>query len=309
MKAFLFPGQGSQTVGMAAGFMEEPCTKALFELADDTLGVHLTRLMREGDEDELRLTHNAQPALLLAGFVAAHYLTYNLKKPIQDIVTYVSGHSLGEYTAVAVAGGMDLPTALKLVRLRGEAMTRAVPAGQGGMAAVMGLDVATLAPLAAKAGVYVANDNGGGQVILSGPLEALAVAEDVAKAGGAKRVVRLNVAGPFHTPAMQPAAEAVAAFLKSNPLKELAVPVVMNATAVAAQGADEVGGNLVAQITSPVRWRESMGYVANQGVTQVVELGVGKVLTGLAPRCDARLVAVALDSPRAVDAWLEGVFL
>ncbi|MFZ2586691.1 MAG: ACP S-malonyltransferase [Alphaproteobacteria bacterium] len=309
MKAFLFPGQGSQTPGMGVGFMEDAATKHLFELADETLGMNLSRLMREGPEDDLRLTHNAQPALLVAGYAAAEYVRKATGKTLNDLVTYMAGHSLGEYTAVAAAGGVDLPTALRMVRLRGEAMTRAVPAGQGGMAAVMGLSNLNLAAFAkasaSQAQVFMANDNAEGQMILSGTLEGLAWGEELAKSLGARKVIRLNVAGPFHTPAMKPAAAAVEAFLAEHPLKPLAVPVVMNATASVAQNVAEVERNLVAQITQPVRWRESMVLLAEQGVTQVAELGVGKVLSGLAGRCDSRLAAVALESPKAVDGWLE----
>ncbi len=303
MPSLLFPGQGSQTVGMATGFMAHSATRDLFELADDTLGMGLSRLMREGPEDELRQTANAQPALLLAGYVAAIYLMHHLNKPLEHIAPYVVGHSLGEYTAVTIAGGMDLPTALKLVRLRGETMAKAVPLGAGGMTAVMGLDADVLQNIAKESGVFIANDNGGGQVILSGPLDGLSRAEDAAKAAGARKTIRLNVAGPFHTPAMQPAADAVKDFLQSHPLHPLTVPVVMNATAQPAHTPDNVAANLVRQITSPVRWRESMIVLAEAGVTACLELGVGKVLTGLAPRCDPRLSAISLDSPEAIEQW------
>lgn len=305
MRILVFPGQGSQSVGMAAGFMQHAATRELFELADDTLGLHLSRLMREGPDDDLRATHNAQPALLLAGYAAAHYLLTQLGKPLPDVAAMVAGHSLGEYTAVAVAGGMGLPAALRLVRLRGETMTRAVPQGQGGMSAVLGLDVATLQPLAAAHGMTVANDNAPGQLILSGPLDGLEHTETAARQAGAKRVLRLNVAGPFHTAAMQPAADAVRDSLAANPLQPLAVPCLMNATAAPATTADEVAANLIAQITAPVRWREIMGHAAEAGVTKVLELGSGKVLAGLASRCDSRLAAVSLDSPATIDAWLE----
>lgn len=290
---------------MAAGFMAHPATRELFELADETLGFHLSRLMREGPEDDLRATHNAQPALLLAGFAAAHYFMHQVKKPLQEIVSYVAGHSLGEYTAVIVAGGMTLPTALKLVRLRGEAMTAAVPQGQGGMVAILGMELPMVESICRSLRVSLANDNALGQVIVSGEFSKLKHVEEEARNHGAKRVMALNVAGPFHTPAMQPAAEAVQAFLVEHSLQPLTVPVVMNATAKPTQNTTEAAQNLVTQITSTVRWRESMVELANRGVTQGLELGTGKVLTGLAPRCDARLTAVALESPDAIDRWLE----
>ena len=305
--AFLFPGQGSQTPGMAKGFWEDAATQHLFQLADDTLGFHLTRLMLEGPDDDLRLTHNAQPALLLAGYAAAHYLLKALNQPLTQAASYVAGHSLGEYTAVAVAGGMDLPTALKLVRLRGEAMTRAVPAGQGGMLAIIGMELPIIEAVCRSLRVTLANDNAQGQVIVSGELSKLKHVEEEVRNHGARKVIALNVAGPFHTPAMQPAAQAVEACLNEKPLANLAVPLVMNATATAHQKPLEVAQHLVGQITTTVRWRESMQFMANHKVTQVLELGVGKVLTGLASRCDTRLNGIALDSPKAIDTYLESM--
>lgn len=301
--AFLFPGQGSQSPGMAATFMDAAPTRDLFGMADETLKTNLSKLMREGDEAELRQTENAQPALLLAGVAAYTYLAHGLKRDLPQLAQAVAGHSLGEYTAVAVAGGLPWLEMLQLVRLRGQAMAKAVPVGQGSMSAVLGLTPEALQQVAAANGVVVANDNAPGQVILSGPVEALAKAEEAAKGAGAKRVLRLNVAGPFHTPAMAPAAEAVQAFLAEHPLANLSVPCTMNATATPTNEGPQAATNLVAQITSPVRWRESMVGLAESGITQVVEFGAGKVLSAMAPRCDARLSAVALDSVEAVEAY------
>jgi [acyl-carrier-protein] S-malonyltransferase len=209
---------------------------------------------------------------------------------------------LGEYTAVAAAGGMDFETAVKLVRLRGEAMR---DCGQeGSMSAILGLDPEVADKVAKDAGVVFANDNGPGQAIFSGPVAALEKAEEAAKAAGAKRALRLNVSGPFHTPVMTGAAGEVRDFLKSHPLRELAVPCVMNVRAEGVQVSGEVTEGLVAQVTGRVRWRESMIYVAEQGVEQVVELGVGKVLTGMASRCDSRLTGVSLINRAEVDAWV-----
>lgn len=304
--AYLFPGQGSQTAGMAASFMEAPATRDLFGMADEALKFNLSKLMREGDEEELRQTQNAQPALLLAGVAAYTYLANGLNKQLPSLAQAVAGHSLGEYTAVAVAGGLPWLTMLQLVRLRGQAMAKAVPVGQGGMSAILGLTPEALQSVAAATGVVVANDNAPGQVIISGPMEALGPAEETAKAAGAKRALRLNVAGPFHTPAMKPAAEAVQAFLAEHPMTTLAVPCTMNATATPTQEGPQVATNLVTQITSPVRWRESMLALAESGITQVVEFGAGKVLSGMAPRCDARLSSVALDSVETVEAYAAG---
>lgn len=284
--------------------MQHAATRELFQLADDALGFGLSRLMRDGPDDELRATHNAQPALLLAGYAAAYYLVRQSGKDLTQVAHMVAGHSLGEYTAITVAGGMDLPTALKLVRVRGEAMTRAVPEGQGGMLAILGMELPMVESMCRSVRVTLANDNAPGQQIVSGESAKLKYVEEEARNHGARRILPLNVAGPFHTAAMQPAAAAVQAFLAGQPLKALAVPCMMNATAALAQQPAEVAPQLVAQITSTVRWHESMLKAAAHGVREVVELGSGKVLAGLAPRCDERLAAASLDSPAAVDAWL-----
>lgn len=280
-------------------------SKLVAEEAADALKLDIVNLMKNGPEDVLRETQNAQPALMVAGLMAFTYISKQLGKPVQQLAAFTAGHSLGEYTAVAAAGGLKFADAVKLVRIRGEAMAKAVPVGQGAMAAVMGLEIDVLEKAIQATGAIVANDNAPGQLILSGPLAAVEKAEEAAKAAGAKRVLRLNVAGPFHTPAMLPAAYAVEAQLAATPIQPLAVPVVMNATAQAAQAPHDVTRNLVTQITSRVKWRESMAHMANKGITQVLELGVGKVLTGLAPRCDVRLAATALDTPQAIDTWLQ----
>jgi [acyl-carrier-protein] S-malonyltransferase len=241
--------------------------------------------------------------LLVCGLAALGYLKKQAGLKTEGLAGFVAGHSLGEYTAVAAAGGMDFETAVKLVRLRGQAM---VDSGVvGGMSAILGLEPEVADKVAKDAGVVFANDNSAGQAIFSGAFDKLEVAEEAAKAAGAKRALRLNVAGPFHTPEMRPAADKVGEYLAANPLKGLVVPCVMNASAEARSKADEVADGLVAQVVSRVRWRESMIRLADQDVTQVVELGVGKVLSGLAGRCDARLAAVSLSSRAEVDAWLE----
>ncbi len=299
---FTFPGQGSQVPGMGREFAEDNDSRALFERADDALGFGLTKLMWGEDADTLTRTENAQPALLVCGLVALDYVQRQAGKGIIDMAAFVAGHSLGEYTAVAAAGGMDFDTAVKLVRLRGEAMLRS--GAEGGMSAILGLEPDVADKVAAEAGVVFANDNSAGQAIFSGRISALEKAEEAAKAAGAKRALRLNVAGPFHTPMMQPAADEVAAYLHEHKLRELAVPCVMNASAQPKRTAAEVGEGLVAQVTGRVRWRESMVFAAEQGVTQVVELGVGKVLGGLASRCDTRLAGVSLQNRADVEAFL-----
>lgn len=309
--AFVFPGQGSQVPGMAADFLNHPAARELAESFDDALGLGLTKLMVEGDEAALKPTEVAQPALLAAGLLAYAYIRAQSGKTLPELAGFVAGHSLGEYTAVAAAGGYSPQHGIKLVRARGLAMAKAGTGKDGGplggMLAVLGLEPAKAAEVADASGLVLANDNSPVQQILSGPLEALHTGEKEAAAAGAKRVVRLNVSGPFHTVAMQPAAGEVEARLAEIGVKPLLVPCAMNATAGLHTAADEVSANLIAQITSTVRWRESMALLAEQGVTQVVELGVGKVLAGLVSRCDARLTGTALDTRQAVDAWLEAV--
>lgn len=300
--SLVFPGQGSQVPGMGKDFAEEAFAKELFEQADDALGFGLTKLMWGDDAAVLTQTENAQPALLVTGLVALEYLKRQSGKSVADMAAFVAGHSLGEYTAVAAAGGMDFETAVKLVRLRGEAMRDC--GEEGSMSAILGLEADVADKVARESGVVFANDNSPGQAIFSGPVAALEKAEEAAKAAGAKRALRLNVSGPFHTPVMTGAAGEVRDFLKSHPLRDLSVPCVMNVKATGVQMAAEVAEGLVAQVTGRVRWRETMMFMAGQGVEQVVELGVGKVLTGMASRCDARLTGVSLSSRAEVDAWL-----
>lgn len=307
--ALVFPGQGSQVVGMAVDFAEDAACREVAGVVDEALKLNLFKMMREGPLEDLTATEVAQPALLLAGMMAIIYLKKQTKKSLGELAGWVAGHSLGEYTAVCAAGGLDVAVAARLVRLRGEAMRdagqRQGAAGGGGMAAILGMEAATARQVAATSGVTLANDNAPGQVIFSGTLEALAKAEEAAKAAGAKRCLRLNVGGAFHTPMMAGAAEAVRGFLGEHPVRDLAVPCVMNHSAAPEQGAHAVAEGLVAQVTGQVRWRESMEFLAVAGVEQVVELGVGRVLGGLAGRCDARLRGVSLSSRAEVDGWLE----
>ena len=302
-KAFLFPGQGSQAPGMAVGFMDNATTKALFEQANDVLGFDLKALMKDGPAEELTKTENAQPALLLAGYAAAMYLKSQNKDLAPSSIG--TGHSLGLYTAALAAGCFELPFALKLVRTRGEAMARA--AKDGGMVAVLGLEAEQAEQVAADCEVSVANDNAPGQQILSGPLKNLDKVEAAAKKAGAKRVMKLPVSGPFHTKAMQPAVDEVKALLVANPPKAPRVPLVANTSPMFINNAEALMGELVGQTAARVRWREAVGFMADNGVTQTIELGCGNVLTGLVKRIDPRLTAVALTSPDEIDQWLESM--
>lgn len=293
--AFVFPGQGSQKVGMAAAFYNETALRPLFAEADEALGMKLSHLMFEGPADVLTLTQNAQPALLLAGVVACRWYETQFGWPKE--VDFVAGHSLGEWTALVASRALSLTDGLQLVRKRGEVMQQAVPVGQGGMLAVLGLTVPQVEEIAAEAGVYVANDNAEGQVVLSGAVAAIEKAAEVAKSMAAKRALPLPVSAPFHCPLMQPAADAMAGALAKVTMNSPRVPVISNITAQPETDPTRLKKLLVEQVTGRVRWRESMMYMAEQGVTQLVEFGSGKVLTGLAPRCDSRLSATAVTEP------------
>ena len=303
---FVFPGQGSQHSGMAAEFMTHPTTRILFEEANDALGFDLAKLMQSGSEDELRQTQNTQPALLAAGYIAYKYLESQTGKSLTDLTSYVAGHSVGEYTAACVAGCLTFTQALQLVRARGEAMAKACPEGEGAMAAVLGGTWADVSSTCETTGCFIANDNSEGQQVISGPMAAIDEASNMLVMQEVKKVVRLNVAGPFHTRPMHPAAEEVAGRLADMDVQNAQVPIIMNATAMATTDAATITKNLVTQITSTVRWRECMEAAAEGGATELYEFGAGKVLCGLAKRCDARLAATKqLDTPFSVDDMLE----
>jgi [acyl-carrier-protein] S-malonyltransferase len=302
---FVSPGQGSQKIGMGQVFFEHAYTKEFFELANDTLHFNITKLMLEGDEAELSRTANTQPALLLSSYVAYAYLAQQTGQNLKSMASCVAGHSLGEYASLAIADVMTLETALKLVRTRGEAMQKAVPEGQGSMLAVIGLTYDEVKAVADEAGVFVANDNSDGQVVLSGAVDDIHQAQTLAKEKGAKRALLLPVSAPFHSPFMQPAADVMREALDAAKMQDASVPVLCNVTAEFETSALHLKDNLITQVTGSVRWRESMILAAQKGIENVVELGTGKVLTGLAKRCDSRLKGIALNTPKDIDTWLE----
>ena len=284
IRAFIFPGQGSQSVGMGKGLAEASGhARAVFEEVDEALGQHLSRLMWEGPEEELTLTANAQPAIMAVGIAALRVLEAEAGIRLADKAAYVAGHSLGEYTALCAAGTLSLADTARLLRLRGEAMQAAVPPGVGAMAALLGLDFETVAAIAAEAtddGRQVcaaANDNANGQVVVSGHVEAVARAMSLAKGRGARHSVLLPVSAPFHCPLMAPAADAMAAALTDAPLAAPTVPLVANVTAAPVTDPDVIRRLLVEQVCGTVRWRESVLAMVALGVTGFVELG-GKVL-------------------------------
>ena len=301
---FTCPGQGAQSIGMAGDFLTNAITKEIFEQADDTLSFNLSKLMLEGPEELLTQTENTQPALLTVSYAAWVYLQKQSGKSLDDFCAYVAGHSLGEYSALVMAGVLSFEDALRLVHLRGQAMQRAVPAGEGAMSAIIGLAIDDVKAACAAAGAYVANDNSDGQVVISGTMPAIEKAEDLLKEKGAKMVVRLGVSAPFHSPLISSAADEMREALANVTFNAPKVPVIVNVKAAAESNADALRGYLVDQITGQVRWRESMIFAAENGIETVYELGCGKVLTGLAKRCDKRLKGFSLTSPAQIDTFM-----
>ena len=288
MRAFLFPGQGSQAVGMGAALTgASRAARDVFEAVDEALGQNLFRLMREGPDEELRLTENAQPAIMAISIAVFAALTREGGVELTRAAQFVAGHSLGEYSALCAAGSFDLATTAKLLKLRGQAMQAAVPVGQGAMAALLGADLPMarrIAEAAAQGEICtIANDNDPGQVVLSGNKGAIDRAVEMAKEMGAKRAVLLPVSAPFHCPLMQPAAEAMSDALSYVVVEPPAVPVYANVTARPETDPDTIRALLVDQVTGMVRWRESVANMADAGVDDFVELG-GKVLGPMVKR-------------------------
>ena len=303
--ALTFPGQGSQSVGMGKDLAEAyPEARSVFEEVDEALGESLSRIMWEGPEDVLTLTANAQPALMAVSMAAIRVMeARGLVLP--DRVGFVAGHSLGEYSALCAAGMFSLSGTARLLRIRGNAMQAAVPVGAGAMAAIIGLDPdavdAVCAEAAGEGVCQVANDNGGGQIVVSGDRAAVERAAALAGDRGARRAIMLPVSAPFHSALMAPAAEAMRAAIAQVGVGGLGVPVVANVTAGPVRDAEEEAELLVRQVTGRVRWRESVEWMARNGVTTLYEVGAGKVLTGLARRIDRGLVAAAVNTPADID--------
>ena len=302
-RALVFPGQGAQTVGMGRDLARAyPSAHAVFEEVDAALGERLSALIWEGEPETLTLTRNAQPALMAASLAVVRALEAEGAR-VAD-AAFVAGHSLGEYSALAAAGALSVADTARLLRLRGEAMQRAVPVGEGAMAAILGLDLAAVTDLAETAAAgevcAAANDNDPAQVVVSGHAGAVARAVELARERGAKRAVMLPVSAPFHCTLMQPAADAMADALADVVIAAPSVPLVANVTAEATSDPDTIRRQLIAQVTAPVRWRESVAYMAGQGVTDIWELGAGKTLSGMARRIDRSLAARAIATPEDV---------
>lgn len=309
MRAFVFPGQGAQTIGMGKALAEAyPAAAAVFAEVDDALGEKLSALIWEGDAETLTLTANAQPALMATSLAAFRALEAEGVK-ITD-AAYVAGHSLGEYSALAAAGTLSIADAARLLRIRGDAMQKAVPVGVGAMAALLGLDFETARAVAEEAAqgqvCQAANDNDPAQVVVSGHKEAVERAVEIAKAKGAKRALLLPVSAPFHCALMQPAADAMAEALDDVELKDPAVPVVANVVAQPVTDATLIRALLVDQVTGSVRWRESVGMMAGAGVTSFWEIGAGKALSGMIRRIAKEAETRAVGTPEDVAAAVAG---
>ena len=305
MRAFVFPGQGAQTIGMGKALADAyPAAKAIFDEVDDALGENLSGLIWEGDIADLTLTANAQPALMATSLAAMRAL--EAEGVTIGAAQFVAGHSLGEYSALAAAGALSVADTARLLRLRGKAMQDAVPVGVGAMAAILGLDFETVKAVAEEAAqgeiCQAANDNDPGQVVVSGHKDAVERATVIAKEKGAKRALLLPVSAPFHCALMAPAAAAMAQALSDVAINAPAVPLVANVVASAVTDPATIRSLLVEQVTGSVRWRESVGYMAAQGVTEIYEIGAGKALCGMVKRIDRTLTATAVGTPENVTA-------
>jgi [acyl-carrier-protein] S-malonyltransferase len=308
-RAFVFPGQGSQSIGMGKVLADAfPAARAVFQEVDEALGEPLSKVMWEGPADTLTMTENAQPALMAVSVAVMRVLADEAGLELAREAQFVAGHSLGEYSALAAAGALTVSDTARLLRIRGRAMQKAVPVGEGAMAALMGADLAqakAIGGAAAQGQVCdIANDNGGGQVVLSGSKAAVERAAELSKSHGVKRAVMLPVSAPFHCALMQPAAEAMREALATVRVSKPVVPLVANVTARPVSEPAEIIANLVRQVTGTVRWQESVTFMAGAGVTAFYEVGAGKVLAGLIKRIASGVTATSIGTPEDVAAFV-----
>jgi len=313
MKAFVFPGQGSQFVGMGKDLAEAfPVAREVFQEIDDTLNQKLSKIMFEGAESDLNLTENTQPALMAVSLAVTRVLQQakpDLFSPAK--IKCVAGHSLGEYSALTAAGSFQIKDAARLLKTRGLAMQKAVPVGVGAMAAILGLEIDAVKDIAKEAStteiVAAANDNSFGQIVVSGHKAAVEKAVALATAKGAKRAIMLTVSAPFHCSLMKPAADAMREALAAVDVKAPSVPLVANVTADFVTDPAKIRQLLVDQVTGMVRWRESVLYMKTQGVTELIELGAGKVLNGLTKRIDKELNGRSVGTPKDIEEFLKEI--
>lgn len=311
--AFVFPGQGSQAVGMGKDLAEAfPAAREVFDEVDEALGQSLSKIIFEGPEDDLLLTENAQPALMAVSLAVVRVLCDEGGFKLSDKAAFVAGHSLGEYSALAAVGTFTVSDAAQLLKTRGQAMQRAVPVGEGAMAALLGIDLKTAAVVAEEAASLsngdvcaIANDNATGQVVISGSRAAIERSLDIAKAHGAKRSVLLPVSAPFHCAMMAPAAEVMAEALAAVRMRKPDVPLVANVTAEDVEDAAVIRRLLVEQVTGMVRWREGVLFMKGKGVDTLIEVGAGKVLGGLTRRIDRDMASVSIGAPDDVQEFLK----
>lgn len=310
MRTAVFPGQGSQAVGMGQALAKaSSVAREVFEEVDDALGEPLSRLMWQGPAETLTLTQNAQPAIMAASLALVRVLEKEAGVPLVDAFASVAGHSLGEYSALCAAGALDLADCARLLRLRGQAMQAAVPSGEGAMAALLGLELVDVQAVAAQAAqgqvCAAANDNAPGQVVVSGHRAAVDRAIELARARGAKRAILLDVSAPFHCALMQPAADAMAEALAGARLRAPVLPVIANVTTAPVSDPDQIRALLVEQVTGMVRWRESVEAMVASGATGFVEFGAGRVLCGMIKRINRDVATTALETMDDIDAFIK----
>lgn len=310
--AFVFPGQGSQFIGMGKDLAENyEEARMVFEEVDDALDQHLSKLMFDGDEADLNLTENTQPALMAVSMAVDRVLTKQGNISLKEFASHVAGHSLGEYSALTAVRSLEIADTARLLKLRGQAMQRAVPVGEGAMAAIIGLDFGDVADIAKEAAqdqtVEAANDNSVGQVVISGHAAAVERAISLATEKGAKMAVPLPVSAPFHSTLMVPAAHEMSTALAETMIRPPEVPVVSNVTAEAEEDPNNIRKLLIDQITNTVRWRESVLYMKDQGVDKIYEIGAGKVLCGLVKRIDRSIATQQIGTVAEIDSFLSSI--
>ena len=308
--AFVFPGQGSQSVGMGQELAEAfPAARSVFEEVDDALGEKLSKIIFEGPMESLTSTENAQPALMAVSMAVLRVLEQDGGLDLAGKGTLLAGHSLGEYSALAAGRAFGVAEAARLLRLRGQAMQKAVPAGEGGMAALIGVTLAQAEDICSKASakgdVEIANDNGGGQIVISGKSAGIDEAIAIAKEMKIKRALKLPVSAPFHSSLMKPAEDVMAEALAKAEIAAPIVPVIANVTAERETDADTIRQNLVRQVTGRVRWRESVAAMVGMGVDTFVEIGAGKVLSGLVRRIDSEVTGLSVGTPADIESFLK----